>query len=98
VISNPFGLPHKCYLAGAEVEMALPVSVLLHGQSLNITAVTYDQNLQIAFLGLETELPDIQHLADYTVLAFDELKVASAPAPYTTNDIQNQIPHQSPKP
>jgi diacylglycerol O-acyltransferase len=77
VISNPFGLPERRYLAGAEVEMALPISLLAPGQSLNVTAVTYDQGLQIAFLGMAAELPDIQRLANLAVKAFAELTAAA---------------------
>jgi len=73
VISNPFGLPERRYLAGAELELALPISVLAPGQSLNITAATYDKGLQIAFLGIAAELPDIQRMADYTVDALAQL-------------------------
>jgi len=78
VISNPFGLPERRFLGGAELEMALPVSVLAPGQALNITAATYDQGLQIAFLGLAQALPDIERLADLTLGAFDELSAAAA--------------------
>lgn len=82
MISNPFGLPERRYLAGAELEMALPLPVLAPGQSLNITAATYDQGLQLAFLGLAAQVPDIQQLADLTVAAFSELtKPASTNAP-----------------
>jgi diacylglycerol O-acyltransferase len=77
VISNPFGMPQRLYLGGAELEMVLPVSMLAPGQSLNITAVTYDQGLQIGFLGLAAELPDIQKLADCTITAFDELMTSN---------------------
>ena len=73
LISNPFGLPERRYLAGAELELALPISVLAPGQSLNITAATYDKGLQIAFLGIAAELPDIQRMADYTVDALAQL-------------------------
>lgn len=73
MISNPFGLPERRYLAGAELEMALPVSLLPPGQSLNVTAATYDDALQIAFLGLAAELPDIDKLAGYAVAAFAQL-------------------------
>jgi hypothetical protein len=73
VISNPFGLPERRYLAGAELELALPISVLAPGQSLNITAATYDKGLQIAFLGIAAELPDIRRMADYTVDALAQL-------------------------
>ncbi len=79
VISNvPLGLPGLNYLGGAEVEMILPLSVLAPGQSLNITAATYDKGLQIAFLGIAREFPEIQKLADYTVAAFAELRAAFA--------------------
>ena len=80
VISNPFGLPERRYLAGAELELALPISVLAPGQSLNITAVTYDQGLQIAFLGIAAEVPDIQRMADYTVEALTQSSPASRAA------------------
>lgn len=81
VISNPFGLPERRYLAGAELEMALPLSVLAPGQALNITAATYDQGLQIAFLGLAAALPDIQRLADYSVEALAQLTLPEATRP-----------------
>jgi WS/DGAT/MGAT family acyltransferase len=77
VISDvPLGMPGRWYLGGAEVEMILPLSVLAPGQSLNITAATYDQGLQIAFLGTAREFSDIQRLADFTTAAFDELRAA----------------------
>ena len=78
VISNPFGVQDRRYLGGAELEMVLPISMLAPGQSLNITAATYDKGLQIAFLALAKEIPDVQKLADYTVEAFDELRAAIA--------------------
>lgn len=81
VISNPFGLPERRYLAGAEVEMALPVSLLMPGQTLNITAATYDQGLQIAFLGLQAEVPDVQRVAELTSQAFAELTAAAHGSP-----------------
>ena len=77
-ISNPFGLPERRYLAGAELEMALPVSLLAPGQSLAVVIITYDQGLQIAFLGIESEVPDIQHIADYTVEALVQLNPPAA--------------------
>lgn len=79
VISNPGGYTNKRYVAGAELEIGLPVSVLAPGQALNITVATYDRHLQVAFLALESSLPDIQRLADLTEKAFDELQAAGAP-------------------
>jgi WS/DGAT/MGAT family acyltransferase len=79
VISNPGGYTDKRYVAGAEMEVGLPVSVLAPGQALNVTIATYDRHLQIAFLGLQASLPDVQRLADLTVRAFDELVAAGTP-------------------
>ena len=89
VISNPGGYTEKRYVAGAELVTGLPVSVLAPGQTLNITVATYDQNLQIAFLGMESALPDIQRLAALTVKAFDELQ-AAATAPQRRAGLMSQ--------
>lgn len=73
MISNPFGLAAVCYLGGAECEMALPISVLSPPLTVNVTATTYNTDLQIAFLAMAKQIPDIQKLADYTMAAFSEL-------------------------
>jgi diacylglycerol O-acyltransferase len=74
VISNPAGLERRVYFNGAEVELALPVSVVAHHQVLNITATTYVDGLHITFIALEEAIPDVQKVADYTVEAFAELE------------------------
>ncbi len=79
MVSNPFGLPERRYLAGAEIETALPVSVLAPGQSLNVTAVTYDQGLQLGFIAVAAQMSDVQQLADYTVAALDQLTQPATP-------------------
>jgi diacylglycerol O-acyltransferase len=79
VISNPGGYTDKRYVAGAELEIGLPVSVLAPGQALNITIATYERHLQVVFLALEASIPDMQRLADLTVAAFGELVAAAAP-------------------
>ncbi|HRD85685.1 MAG TPA: WS/DGAT domain-containing protein, partial [Rubrivivax sp.] len=81
VISNPGGYTEKRYVAGAELEIGLPVSVLAPGQALNITIATYERHLQVAFLALEASIPDVQRLADLTVAAFDELVSAADAQP-----------------
>jgi hypothetical protein len=84
IVSNPFGLPEKRYLMGAEVEMALPVSVVAAGQMLNVTAVTLDDRLQLGFLAIPEAVPELAKLARYTHEAFDELKRSmSEPEPAT---------------
>jgi WS/DGAT/MGAT family acyltransferase len=73
VISNPAGLTERVYFNGAEVELALPVSVVAHHQVLNITITTYVDKLHVTFIALREAIPDLQRLADYTVAALDEL-------------------------
>ena len=74
VISNPAGLERRVYFNGAEVELALPVSVVAHHQVLNITATTYVDGLHITFIALKEAIPDVQKIADYAVEAFGNLE------------------------
>ena len=60
--------------------MALPVSVVNAGQSLNVTAVTLDDQLQLAFLAIPGAVPKVHQLARYTREAFETLERA-LPAP-----------------
>jgi hypothetical protein len=53
-----------------------PVSVLQHGQALNITCVSYAGRLNFGFTGSRDALPHMQRLAVYTGEALDELEAA----------------------
>lgn len=88
LVSNPFGFPGQPYLMGAAVELALPVSVVVAGHKLNVTAVTLGERLQLGFLAMPEAVPHIEELARFTEQAFEELKAAlgtrapvEAPAP-----------------
>jgi WS/DGAT/MGAT family acyltransferase len=74
VISNPAGLEQRVYFNGAEVELALPVSVVPHHQVLNITVTTYVDELHLTFMAVREAVPDVRKLADYTVAALSELE------------------------
>ncbi|MBL0151250.1 MAG: DUF1298 domain-containing protein [Ideonella sp.] len=63
LFSNPFGLATRCYLMGAEVELALPMSVVAAGQMLNITVVTLADHLQVGLLGIPGAIEHIDQLA-----------------------------------
>jgi diacylglycerol O-acyltransferase len=78
IVSNPFGLAEPRFLMGAEVSLALPVSVIAAGQMLNITAVTLADRLQIGFLAMPRAVPRVDRLAAYTVDAFAVLQRAAA--------------------
>lgn len=81
VISNPYGITEPAWFNGLPVELGLPVSVVAHHQSLNITATTYVDRLNVTFLALREAIPDVQRLADLTVEALAELeRDVAAPA------------------
>jgi diacylglycerol O-acyltransferase len=80
VISNPAGFERRVYFNGAEVELALPISVVAHHQVLNITVTTYVDELHVTSIALRESIPDLQRLADYTVEALDALEADLARA------------------
>jgi diacylglycerol O-acyltransferase len=73
VISNPAGLERRVYFNGAEVELALPISVVAHHQVLNITVTTYVDRLHVTFIALREAIPDLERLAACTAEALPEL-------------------------
>ena len=75
-ISNVPGPDKTLYLGGAKLEAMYPVSVLQHGQALNITCLSYAGKLNFGFTGARDALPHMQRLAVYTGDALDELEAA----------------------
>jgi len=80
-ISNVPGPDKTLYLGGAKLEAMYPVSVLQHGQALNITCVSYAGSLNFGFTGSRDALPHMQRLAVYTGDALDELEAAIGSKP-----------------
>lgn len=84
-ISNVPGPKHPLYFNGARMEQMYPVSLLSHGQALNITSVSYDGQFNIGYTGCRDALPSMQRLAVYTGEALEELEerlgVGEAKAP-----------------
>ncbi|MDD3764561.1 MAG: wax ester/triacylglycerol synthase family O-acyltransferase [Nevskiales bacterium] len=64
-ISNVPGPDRPLYFNGARMEQMYPVSLLSHGQALNITAVSYNGQFNIGFTGCRDTLPSMQRLAVY---------------------------------
>jgi hypothetical protein len=81
VISNPAGLERRVYFNGAEVELALPVSVVGHQQVLNVTVTTYVDELHVTFIALREALPDLGRLAEYTAEAVRQLGMSPRSRP-----------------
>lgn len=74
VISNVPGPKQTLYLNGAEMLASYPVSLLLHGYALNITVVSYKDNLEFGVIGCRDTLPQIQRFLDYFEESLAELE------------------------
>ncbi|HMU80245.1 MAG TPA: WS/DGAT domain-containing protein, partial [Microthrixaceae bacterium] len=93
VISNVPGPPFPLYMSGAEMVATYPMGPIMDGAGLNITVMSYRENVDIGYLGCTDLVPDIWDIADATSVAFDEIKqavaeldptITKAPAPVTT--------------
>ena len=72
-ISNVPGPPEPVYFNGSRLEALFPLSLLLQGNALNITCVSYAGTLNFGFTGARDTLPHLQHLAIFMGEAFEEL-------------------------
>ncbi|MGQ0800020.1 MAG: WS/DGAT/MGAT family O-acyltransferase [Pseudomarimonas sp.] len=79
-ISNVPGPDAPLYFRGAQMEASYPVSLVSHGQALNITCQSYAGHLHFGFTGCRDSLPHMQRLAPYTAEALDELEASLASA------------------
>lgn len=64
IISNTPSTDRPLYLDGARLDSVYPLSVLLHGQALNITLVNYAGHIDLALTACTTTLPNISTLLD----------------------------------
>lgn len=78
-ISNVPGPDQPLYFRGARMEASFPVSLVSHGQALNITCQTYAGIIAFGFTGCRDTLPHMQRIATYTGEALAELEAAFAP-------------------
>ncbi len=74
VISNVPGPDKELYFWGAKLEQFYPISLIPHGQALNITVITYAGQFNLAFTGDYNALPHLQRMSVYTGEALDELE------------------------
>lgn len=82
-VSNVPGPTQPLYFNGARMEQMYPVSLLSHGQGLNITCVSYAGQFNIGLTGCRDSLPHMQRLAVYMGEALIELEQALGLAPPT---------------
>jgi diacylglycerol O-acyltransferase / wax synthase len=76
-ISNMVGSPVPLYLVGAKLLANYPMSIATHGAAVNVTVLSYGDNLDIGVVACRRAMPDVQDFADYIVDALDELSTAS---------------------
>lgn len=77
VISSVPGPRATKYLGRARLDEAYPLSVLFHGQALNITCVRYADAVYVGFTACPDVLPQVDELARFAEEAFVELEEAS---------------------
>jgi WS/DGAT/MGAT family acyltransferase len=76
VISNVPGPPFPLYYAGAKLEYTLPMGPVMEGAGLNITVLSYMDNVDVGFMACRELIPDVWSLARYVQEAMDELLAA----------------------
>jgi hypothetical protein len=73
-ISNVPGPTEPLYLNGSRLDALSPLSLLMHGNALNITCVSYAGTLNFGFTGARDSIPHLQRLALYMGEALQEIE------------------------
>ena len=73
-ISNVPGPKIPLYFGDAKLVGTYPLSVLIDGQSLNITVVSYNDNVGFGLMACRDVIPDVAILADYIADALESIK------------------------
>lgn len=76
VISNVPGPPEPRYFEGSHLDSFYPVSLVLDGQALNITAVSYGGMFNIGYTGCRDAVPHLQRIAVHSGEVLAELETA----------------------
>jgi len=74
VISNVPGPRKHMYWNGARLEGIYPASIVLHGQAVNITLVSYADQIDFGIIACRRTLPHVQRLLDLLEDALVELE------------------------
>jgi len=77
-VSNVPGPREPLWFNGSRLEATYPVSIPIHGMTLNITLQSYADTMNFGFIGCRDRLPHLQRLAVYSGEALAELEKASA--------------------
>ena len=77
LISNVRGPDRPLYLNGARLQTFFPVSTLIVGVGLNITFMSYGDQMVFGFTANGSALPEVESMARHTVEAFAALEKAT---------------------
>ncbi len=77
MISNVPGPPVQLYLAGAPLLANYPISIPYHGLALNITVLSFQQQLDVGLTACRDAVPDLEHLMNLIAASMDELEQAA---------------------
>ena len=84
VVSNVPGFTEQRWLDGSAVERFWPLSLLFHGQGLNITAISNESRLCVGYTAARDAVPHLELVAAHSGRALEELEdaygVAGGPA------------------
>ncbi len=78
-ISNVPGPTEPLYFNGARLDALFPLSLLTHGNALNITCLSYAGTLNFGFTGARDTLPHLQRLAVYMGDSLEEVTAELLP-------------------
>lgn len=76
-ISNVPGIQETMYWNGARMNGSYPMSIVTDGMAMNITLLTYDQNVDFGIIACRRSLPQIQRMIDYMEESLQELEDAA---------------------
>ncbi|KZX59107.1 hypothetical protein A3709_16275 [Halioglobus sp. HI00S01] len=76
-ISNVPGISETMYWNGARMDGSYPLSIVIDGMAMNITLVTYDQNVDFGIIACRRSMPHVQRIIDYMEDALVELEEAA---------------------
>jgi diacylglycerol O-acyltransferase len=73
-ISNVPGPRNPLYFGQAKLKATYPLSVLIDGQSLNITVVSYCDSIGFGLMACRDTIPDVNIIAEYIESALEDIK------------------------
>ncbi|MEM6301010.1 MAG: wax ester/triacylglycerol synthase family O-acyltransferase [Pseudomonadota bacterium] len=76
-ISNVPGMRETMYWNGARMDGSYPLSIITDGMALNITLVSYAQQVDFGIIACRRSVPQVQRLIDYMEDALVELEDAA---------------------